>query len=1028
MARQILDSPFLYGFHDRGGQQIMLDLGVPGWVLVTEAIGSDPNATDGRNYRDLSEHGLGVIVRLNAGYLTTGTLPAESAYANFARRCANFVRASAGAKIWIIGNEPNHPIEWPGGDWDFNADPPRPRSEDRRGEPITPERYARCYRAVRDAIKAVPGHADDQVLVAATAPWNALLTYPGNPTGDWIQYFSDTLTLIGAGNCDGITLHTYSHGTTPDLIRSEVRMGGSFTHRRFHFRAYQDFLAAIPPNMRGLPIYITEANQGDVEWRNENTGWVREAYQEINAWNRANTQQIRALILYRWEQVLRDRWGIQGKGGVIEDFRQAVSQRHRWGVADPLAALRQRTADLEQSLAALGAASKAVAQAATGLAAAKRSADGLAAKAAQAQLTALPARLNALAAEVKALEDQVGAAPPQPDSAVPQPELQDLRGKLPTGTGAAYPTRGLGDIRRVVIHHTVTRGDITAERLAQAQVNQGKPGITYHFLVNENGAITWTQPLETAAAQATRAEINADSIGVALAGSFSATPPGAAQLNGAAALVAWLLSRFRLTTADVYGRHDLENVTSPGSQWWQGAKYRDSLLAQIQAIIDSYADADQVVEQLRRQISQLQAQVVDLTAKAGQVPALQTQITALQSTIKSQADQISRLQDQLRTCTGGRVARPPIIDMVDQLEKHPTLAPYTKRIKPISTIAIHHTDTRRDMTVQGLAHYHVTGVRKYPDGTIAKAQWPGIAYHYVIAPDGVIYQGQRDETRSYHVGDANDSCIAISFIGRFMNTDHNKQPQPAEDQVPTPAQLRSAAQLAAWLMQEYKIPINRILGHREIAVGSTVCPGENWKTGRKWWIPFQQAILAAQQGQSAGQLEHYLLFWSRSDGWAEADWRNAQGYIAHFRPTTGFSVDDALLARHVTIVGGDAGVSGVAEQRLHEAGIDVHRLSGRDEAHTKALLDELVAKNTPWPGAPALAQPARDISADAAGPGLAGIEGAEIESVDAWTVPDDAPALPEPVAASDEGYLRIIAPLPAGAAPQTASTPGSEEQ
>jgi len=130
-------------------------------------------------------------------------------------------------------------------------------------------------------------------------------------------------------------------------------------------------------------------------------------------------------------------------------------------------------------------------------------------------------------------------------------------------------------------------------------------------------------------------------------------------------------------------------------------------------------------------------------------------------------------------------------------------------------------------------------------------------------------------------------------------------------------------------------------------------------------------------------IEHYLLFWDHGTLWAEADWRSAQAYIAHFRPSTGFSTADALLARHVTIVGGDAGVSGQDETRLRAAGVDVHRLAGADEAKTRALLDELVQKNTPWPGAPPLARKAaepvvRGRAADVKPP----------PAVDEWSVPD----------------------------------------
>ena len=231
----------------------------------------------------LSDRGLGVIVRLNNAYNPGGTLPFERDYGNFARRCANFVLSSQGAHVWIIGNETNHPIEWPGAEWNWGPGWPAPVSPDKRGEDITPARYASCYRQCRAAIKALNGHSQDQVLVAAPAPWNILLTYPANPNGDWVTYFADILNAIGAGNVDGITLHTYTHGSSPALITSEEKLGDArFANRRYHFRTYRDFMAAIPTAMRSLPVYVTETDQGDQPWENANTGWVRAAYAEVD--------------------------------------------------------------------------------------------------------------------------------------------------------------------------------------------------------------------------------------------------------------------------------------------------------------------------------------------------------------------------------------------------------------------------------------------------------------------------------------------------------------------------------------------------------------------------------------------------------------------------------------------------------------------------------------------------------------------------------------------------------------------------
>ena len=171
MSRPMFDSEYLYGLHDAGGEQLMLDAGAPGWVVISEEIDANPNDSGGGQYGHLSGRGLGVIVRLNYGYYNKGTIPHSSRYEDFAKRCANFVRNSAGCRIWIIGNEPNLANE-------------RPVSP---AEVITPELYARCYRLCRQAIHGVDQQA--QVLAAAVAPWNI-------ETGDWIEYFKKVLQLV----------------------------------------------------------------------------------------------------------------------------------------------------------------------------------------------------------------------------------------------------------------------------------------------------------------------------------------------------------------------------------------------------------------------------------------------------------------------------------------------------------------------------------------------------------------------------------------------------------------------------------------------------------------------------------------------------------------------------------------------------------------------------------------------------------------------------------------------------------------
>lgn len=326
MARPLNDSPYLYGLHDPGGESVMAGQNTPGWILFTEELGADPNDGRAGDYSRWASQGFGILVRLNHGYEPNGTIPYSNRYGDFARRCANFVRNSQGCHIWIIGNEMNYPVERPGVVYDRSQNPPRLVQA---GETITPGLYANCYRQCRAAIKAVPGHENDQVIIGAVAPWNPQTPYDGNPTGDWAKYQADLLSILGPANCDGVAVHAYTHGADPKLVYTDAFMNPPFQARQYNFRAYQDFMRAIPVSMRGLPVYLTEADQND-EWRDENTGWVQRIFGEVNWWNQQpGNQKIRSVILYRWPRGL-DKWGIEGKAGVIEDFRQAMTHRYTW--------------------------------------------------------------------------------------------------------------------------------------------------------------------------------------------------------------------------------------------------------------------------------------------------------------------------------------------------------------------------------------------------------------------------------------------------------------------------------------------------------------------------------------------------------------------------------------------------------------------------------------------------------------------------------------------------------------------------
>jgi hypothetical protein len=277
----------------------------PGWIVFTEAIGCDPKDTSGANYHAWTSRGFGVIVRLNNGYYSEhhhpGTIPTPDLYEEFAVRCANFVAASDGCDIVIIGNETNMTDETP-----------------KQGG-ILPADYARCYRQCRQAIHRVKPNA--QVLVAGPAPWN-------QQSGDWLDYWRAVLRHVGA-ECDGVSIHCYSHGTDPSLITSEEKVHGW----HWHFRVYQDQLEAMPAILYGLPVYITETDQDD-PWADVNGGWIQNAYAEIDRWNKTSIPAIQALCLFRSQP--HDKWSFAHKQGVQDDFRAAVARGYQSPIPSPI--------------------------------------------------------------------------------------------------------------------------------------------------------------------------------------------------------------------------------------------------------------------------------------------------------------------------------------------------------------------------------------------------------------------------------------------------------------------------------------------------------------------------------------------------------------------------------------------------------------------------------------------------------------------------------------------------------------------
>lgn len=129
----------------------------------------------------------------------------------------------------------------------------------------------------------------------------------------------------------------------------------------------------------------------------------------------------------------------------------------------------------------------------------------------------------------------------------------------------------------------------------------------------------------------------------------------------------------------------------------------------------------------------------------------------------------------------------------------------------ITHVTLHHTGSPEplrpdDDPVQKLRGLQSWGARD--------RNWWDVPYHFLIDLEGTVYEG-RDWR---YMGETNTTYdpaghFLISVIGNYAR------------QEPTPAQLDAIADLMAWAITRFDLPLDRIGGHYDYA--DTTCPGEH---------------------------------------------------------------------------------------------------------------------------------------------------------------------------------------------------------
>jgi N-acetylmuramoyl-L-alanine amidase len=117
-------------------------------------------------------------------------------------------------------------------------------------------------------------------------------------------------------------------------------------------------------------------------------------------------------------------------------------------------------------------------------------------------------------------------------------------------------------------------------------------------------------------------------------------------------------------------------------------------------------------------------------------------------------------------------------------------------------LVIHHTGAEEKDTEQVRRYHKILG-------------WVDIGYNFVIERNGLVVPGRSLKMPGAHCRAAgmNRKGIGVAIIGNL------------EEHPPEPAQVDALVRLLVRLMRQYHIPVENVLGHREVPGAATACPG-----------------------------------------------------------------------------------------------------------------------------------------------------------------------------------------------------------
>ncbi len=137
---------------------------------------------------------------------------------------------------------------------------------------------------------------------------------------------------------------------------------------------------------------------------------------------------------------------------------------------------------------------------------------------------------------------------------------------------------------------------------------------------------------------------------------------------------------------------------------------------------------------------------------------------------------------------------------------------FSKPMNGVSRITVHHdANNALGLSGQGPIMHRLNSIR---EAHLRRGNtWVDIGYHYIIDPDGRVWEGRPLNIEGAHVAETNDHNLGIMLLGNF------------EQHRPTEAQITMLDTFLAEQMHTHRVSLPRVFTHMELK--DTKCPGLN---------------------------------------------------------------------------------------------------------------------------------------------------------------------------------------------------------